>query len=156
MLHCIKIANAKVALFDTDVVSNIEEIKNDLTKEQDIKLVEWRDGFSLADKEGKSGGKKSGDWDVLEKSKWDSLSDERIPNDARAGLTWKDAACYIYTSFVLSLFHLLPSVEACLQGYFWAAEGRALYAGEGRHCGSDLGKAFVRITRLFRPPSQQT
>lgn len=96
LVHCINVASPKLVLYESDLSSSITEISNLLRqKNPSIKFVRWIDRFTTRPNEEKESIEDEVrlDGEVLKQ-----MSDKRVSDKYRKGITWQDPAVYIYTS----------------------------------------------------------
>lgn len=98
LVHCINVATPKLILYESDLTSSISEISSTLqTKIPQIKFVRWVDRFtkggSLGEKEESIQGEVR-----LDEGTLSQMSDKRLSDKYRKGITWQSPAVYIYTS----------------------------------------------------------
>ncbi|GAA6015954.1 hypothetical protein JCM11491_007124 [Sporobolomyces phaffii] len=97
LIHCINVATPKLILYESDLTSSISEVADSLrSKNPSIKFVRWVDRFTR--EVGAIEKQAIQDEIRLDESVLRQMSDKRIPDKHRKGITWQSPAVYIYTS----------------------------------------------------------
>ncbi|BGP09813.1 hypothetical protein JCM10049v2_005687 [Rhodotorula toruloides] len=111
LAHCINVAGPRLVLYDSDYASPIAEISSSLSeKNAGIKFVRWCDRFNTGVGEKAQGGVEG---EVrLDEGVLRQMSEKRIPDERRAGVTWQSPCCLIYTSGTTGL----PKAALTLHG----------------------------------------
>ncbi|GAA5973711.1 hypothetical protein JCM21900_004997 [Sporobolomyces salmonicolor] len=97
LVHCINVACPSLVIYDSDYAVPIVDAASSLKAQLPaLKFVRWFDRFSKsADDKGE--GELQGEIRVNE-AVLGGMSSERIPDEARKGVSWQDPCCLIYTS----------------------------------------------------------
>ncbi|BGP33857.1 hypothetical protein JCM10296v2_005663 [Rhodotorula toruloides] len=111
LAHCINVAGPPLVLYDSDYASPIAEISSSLSeKNPGIKFVRRCDRFNTGVGEKAQGGVEG---EVrLDEGVLRQMSEKRIPDERRNGVTWQSPCCLIYTSGTTGL----PKAALTLHG----------------------------------------
>ncbi|GAA5915705.1 long-chain fatty acid transporter FAT1 [Sporobolomyces salmoneus] len=95
LIHCTNVTSPKLLLYESDLSSSISEISSQLLqKNPSIRFVRWADRFTKSiEKQPSIQAEVRLDETVL-----GQMSDKRIDDKYRKGITWQSPAVYIYTS----------------------------------------------------------
>ncbi|GAA5940572.1 long-chain fatty acid transporter FAT1 [Sporobolomyces koalae] len=97
LAHCINVATPKLIVYESDLANSISEISASLrTKNPGLRLIRWIDRFTRSIPSASESAIE--DEFHLDRATLARMSDKRLPNEHRNGITWQSPAVYIYTS----------------------------------------------------------
>ncbi|GAA5836202.1 hypothetical protein JCM5353_001936 [Sporobolomyces roseus] len=97
LVHCINVASPKLIIYESDLTSSIADVASTLRqKTPSLKFARWVDRFT---KEVGSIEKQAIEDEIrLDEGVLRQMSDKRIPDHHRNGVSWQSPCVYIYTS----------------------------------------------------------